>query len=215
MKTKKIYIILSLILPLFLAWCSINSLIPSQDTKDKISWQIVQIQDKVDDAWDQIKDKIDEQVEKVKTRAYQNKKDNFNLNFLEWREFQENKYWFSTIIFAPDNKDDIKENVWISVQQLQKYLSVQEYYEETIANLKWKFKDFKETDNKDIEKDWLKWKTITYTYTQWKEKIKTQETFLMSKENKVYVINYTAIEKTFNKFLKWANEIINSFEITK
>jgi len=112
MKTKKIYIILSLILPLFLAGCSINSLIPSQDTKDKISWQIVKIQDKVDDAWDQIKDKIDEQVEKVKTRAYQNKKDNFNLNFLEWREFQENKYWFSTVIFAPENNDNIKENVW-------------------------------------------------------------------------------------------------------
>jgi len=30
---------------------------------------------------------------------------------------------------------------------------VQEYYEETIANLKGKFKDFKEIDNKDITKD--------------------------------------------------------------
>jgi len=218
MKTKKTYIILSLILPLFLAWCSIDSLIPSQETKDKISWQIENIQDKVDEAWDKIEEKIGEakeQAEKIKTRAYQNKKEKFNINFLEGREFQEEKYWFSTIVYAPDNNDGIKENVWISVQQLQKYLSVKEYYEETIANLKGKFKDFKEIDNKDITKDWLKWKTITYTYTQWDKEIKTQETFLMSEENKVYIINYTAIKKTFDKFLAWANEIIASFEITK
>lgn len=211
MKTKKIYVTLALILPIFLMGCSVDSLIPTQETKDKIDSTVAQVQDKVDNAWE----KIEEEVQKVKKREYENKAEKFSFDFLDERTFQENKYGFNTIVFTPKD-DEIKENVWISVQNLQKTINIQEYYTETINKLKNTLKEFKETKTEDITQNWLEGKTITYEYKEWDKILNTQETFLMdNKTNKVYIINYTATKKTFNKFLEWAEEIIKSFKISK
>ncbi len=207
---KKIYITLALILPLFLMGCSIESLIPSEETKEKIDSTITQIQDKVDTAWE----KIEEEVQKIKTRAYENKTEKFSFDFVDGREFQENKYGFTTIVFTPKD-DEIKENVWVSVQHLQKFLSVQEYYEETINKLKETITGFTEVSTEDITQDNLKWKTLTYEYKEWETTLKSQETFLMWEDNTVYIINYTATKETFDNFIDWVEQIITSFKITK
>ncbi len=214
---KKIYITLALILPLFLMGCSIDSLIPSEETKDKIDSTITQIQDKVDTAWEKIEaevQKIGEKADEIKARAYENKAENFSFDFADGREFQENKYGFNTIVFTPKD-DEIKENVWISVQHLQKFISKQEYYEETVNKLKDTLTNFEETKVEDITQDGLEWKTITYEYQEWDKTLNTQETFLMGEENKVYIINYTATKETFNKFLEGVEQIITSFKVTK
>ena len=207
---KKIYITLALILPLFLMGCSIDSLIPVQETKDKIDSTITQIQDTVDTTGEEIKE--DEQ--KPKARTYENKAEKFSFDFADGREFQENKYGFTTIVFTPKD-DNIKENVWISVQQLQKFISKQEYYEETVNKLENTLTDFKETKVEDIIQDGLEWKTITYEYQEWDKTLKSQQTFLISKENTVYIINYTATKITFDKFINWVEKIIKSFNIIR
>jgi len=194
---KKTYIILWLILSLVLTWCWIDWIIIKENSKDVKTTQ------------------QEESVkEENKKRQYENKSENFSFEFLSWWNFEENKYGFNTIVFSPKD-DEIKENVWISVQQLQKFLSVAEYYEETINNLEKTIKTFEEVENKNIEIWNLKWKKIIYEYKEWEITIKSQETFLISKENKVYIINYTATKDTFEKFLEWSEIILNSFKITK
>ncbi len=195
---KKIYIISGLILSLFLFWCSLDSLIVQDDTNQDINTgtNIEEI----------------ETTESISTMFYENKEEVFSFEFLSGRTFDENKYWFKTIVFSPLD-DKIKENVGITTQQLQKFLSVQEYYEETINNLQNTIKGFKETSAVDIVQWELKGKTITYEYQEWDVMIESQETFLMAPENKVYIINYTATKDTFDKFIDWANSIIKSFKI--
>jgi hypothetical protein len=208
MKTKKIYIILALLLPIVLTWCSIESLIPDEETDNNIEPTITQIQNEVNTTWKVIEKKVQE----PETQTYENKTEKFTFNFTEWREFQENKYGFNTIVFTPQD-DDIKENVWISVQHLQKFISVQEYYEETVNKLKTTLTNFEETKIEDIIQDNLEWKTITYEYQEWDITLNSQETFLMSKKNIVYIINYTATKETFDKFIEWVKKIILSFKI--
>ena len=114
---KKIYITLVLIMNLFLMGCSIDSLIPTQETKEKINSTITQIQDKVDTTWkeiEKIEKNVKENIQKVKTRLYENKSEKFSFEFPDWRNFQENRYWFNTIVFTPKD-DEIKENVWVSL----------------------------------------------------------------------------------------------------
>jgi hypothetical protein len=214
MKTKKIYITLALVLPLFLMWCSIDSMIPNKESVDttvnNIEDTITQIQDKVDTAWK----KIEAEVQKIKTRGYENKTENFSFDFADGREFKENQFGFNTIVYTPKD-DDIKENVGIAVQHLQKFLSKSEYYEETVNNLKETLNEFKEISAKDITQDWMEWKTITYEYSEQDKVLNSQQTFLMGKDNTVYIINYTATKETFDKFIKWVQKIITSFKITK
>ncbi len=199
---KKTYIILWITFSLFLTWCGIDSLIMQDESSDKN----INIEDPIENN--------EEVTEENNTLLYENKEHNFSFELPNERTFEENKYGFKTIVFSPKD-DEIKENVWISVQQLQKFLSVQEYYEETINKLKKTIKTFTETKTEDIKIWNLKWKTIWYEYKEWDIIVKSKETFLMSAENKVYIINYTATKDTFEKFLEWAETILNTFKVAK
>jgi len=145
-----------------------------------------------------------------KIHTYESKLENFSFDFpVEWTIKEDN---FNIKIFTPRN-DDINENIVIVTQQLQKFLSVDEYYEETIRQFKDTLEWFKEIESKDIIKWKLKWKTIVYEHTI-KDKnltLKSLQTFLMWPENRVYSINYTATKDSFDTYIKWVELIINSF----
>lgn len=145
-----------------------------------------------------------------KIHTYESKLENFSFDFpVEWTIKEDN---FNIKIFTPRN-DDINENIVIVTQQLQKFLSVDEYYEETIRQFKDTLEWFKEIESKDIIKWKLKWKTIVYKHTI-KDKnltLKSLQTFLMWPENRVYSINYTATKDSFDTHIKWLELIINSF----
>jgi len=149
-----------------------------------------------------------------KTHTYKSKLENFSFDFpVEWTIKEDN---FNIKIFTPRN-DDINENIVIVTQQLQKFLSVDEYYEETIRQFKDTLEWFKEIESKDIIKWKLKWKTIVYEHTI-KDKnltLKSLQTFLMWPENRVYSINYTATKESFNTHIKWVEKIIDSFKMNK
>jgi len=145
-----------------------------------------------------------------KIHTYESKLENFSFDFpVEWTIKEDN---FNIKIFTPRN-DDINENIVIVTQQLQKFLSVDEYYEETIQQFKDTLEWFQEIESKDIIKWKLKWKTIVYKHTI-KDKnltLKSSQTFLMWPENRVYSINYTATKDSFDTHIKWLELIINSF----
>lgn len=145
-----------------------------------------------------------------KIHTYESKLENFSFDFpVEWTIKEDN---FNIKIFTPRN-DDINENIVIVTQQLQKFLSVDEYYEETIQQFKDTLEWFQEIESKDIIKWKLKWKTIVYKHTI-KDKnltLKSSQTFLMWPENRVYSINYTATKDSFDTHIKWHELIINSF----
>jgi len=68
-----------------------------------------------------------------KIHTYESKLENFSFDFpAEWTIKEDN---FNIKIFTPRN-DEINENIVIVTQQLQKFLSVDEYYEETIRQFK-------------------------------------------------------------------------------
>jgi len=209
---KKIYIVLTLTLSLILMGCSTDSLMPSEKITENTEPTITQIEDQENIVPEKTNIEPEIKEDGSKSRTYENKTEKFSFDFADGREFEENKYGFNTIVFTPKD-DKIKENVWIAVQHLQKFLSVQEYYEETENKLKSTLKDFKKIEAKDIAKGDLKWKTITYQHKEWDNSLKTQQTFLISNENIVYIINYTATNKTFDKFLEWTELIVNSFNI--
>lgn len=149
-----------------------------------------------------------------KTHTYKSKLENFSFDFpVEWTIKEDN---FNIKIFTPRN-DEINENIIIVTQQLQKFLSVDEYYEETIQQFKDTLEWFQEIESKDIIKWKLKWKTIVYEHTI-KDKsltLKSLQTFLMWPENRVYSINYTATKDSFDTYIKWVELIMNSFILKK
>lgn len=192
---KKIYLIsIVTTLSLLIFWCSIKN----QST----NWNEITTGETT---WD-IADNL----------TYESKTNNYSFNFPQNREFKENQYWFEVVIFSPQD-DDIKENVWITTQQLQKFLSTQEYYEETLDELEKSLIWFKEIKSEDINISWIQWKSIIYTHQTWKEKveIKSKQSFLISSSNIVYSINYTATKWTYKDFLDWANTILESFKINE
>ncbi len=219
---KKIYLIASFVSILFLAWCGTNTTQNIDDTTNNDTNTQENLNKQQDTTTDKVTTKKTDETNDIKntetqnegtnTRIYENKTDNFSFEFMSGRTFQENKYWFTTVVFTPQD-DDIKENVWIAIQKLQKYLSVQEYYEETKSKLENTIVWFQEINTKDITQAGLEWKTMTYEYQEWELTLKSQQTFLIAENNTVYIINYTATADTFDTFIDWVNIIIDSFTL--
>lgn len=195
---KKIYTLIILSIFLFTAWCSLNQKNDLNTNQEDI---VITEQTDIE---------IENQIEE--SNYYENKMDKFSFELPKERTLKENELWFNAIVFTPED-DDIKENVWISVQNLQKFLSVQEYYEETIYQLKDTLIWFKEIKSEDITKWSLNWKTIKYEQTASGKTLLSQQTFLISPDNTVYSINYTATKETFEKFIKWVELILSSFKV--
>ena len=143
---KKTYLSLILLSSVLLFWCSLNP----KNVINLESWTTV---DKFED--------INED-----TLIYESKSENFIFNFKKERTFEENKFWFNTIVFTPKD-DEINENG----------------------------------------------KKIIYDHQADDRNLKSQQTFLISKDNVVYSIVYTSTKENFNKFLKWADIIVDSFKL--
>jgi hypothetical protein len=192
LKMKKVYLVFILLWSVLFFWCSLKS------SNINETWNI----------------SISDQSEDIEnnTLVYENKSENFLFSFPKERTFEENQYWFNTIVFTPED-DEIKENIWIAVQKLQKFLSIQKYYEETLTELKDTVVWFKEIKAEDVSIDWLDGKKIIYEHQTNGKNLKSQQTFMISKDNIVYSIVYTATKESFNKFLEWANIILNSFKL--
>ena len=196
---KKKQILILFVLVLILHWCSSNkSNIPSHTNQNTDKAEI-----------------FEDNKNNSETIHYENKMENFSLDFPKNRTIKESK--FNVIISTPKN-DNINENVIIVFQQLQKFLSIAEYYEETILQLEKMLEWFKEIKSTDIVKWELKGKTIIYEHTYQEDenlRLKSLQTFFITSENRVYSINYTATKESFDTHIKWVEKIIDSFKMNK
>lgn len=142
---------------------------------------------------------------------YDNKKYGYRLKIPINRTFQEDNQWFDLILNSPKN-DDINENLWIVVQELQIEESLESFTEKTIEWLKELYEDYNEIKKENIEINSNKWITLIYEITENWYKLKAQQTtFLIN--NKSYVFQYTATKDTFNNYINEITEIINSFTL--
>ncbi|HRX64217.1 MAG TPA: DcrB-related protein [Candidatus Absconditabacterales bacterium] len=146
--------------------------------------------------------------------SYTNQEKKFQFNNIDGRTIETGKYGFDTIAFSPKD-DDIRENVSIKTDELQKFLSVQEYYEETINTLQNQVKGFEEIEKKEVNINDMKGVSIMYTHLGGEIELKSERTFLMSPENIVYIIEYISTADTFTKFYTEYKKILQSFNVIR
>ena len=142
---------------------------------------------------------------------YENKKYNFKIEIPNTWTFQEETNWFNIEIKTPKN-DNINENLWIIVQELQTEETLESYTENTVIWLNDLYESYNEISKEDTEINSTKWIILTYELSENWYKIKSQQTVFL-KDNKAYVFQYTATKDTFNQYINEINYIINSFTI--
>ena len=195
MKTTKI-VIFGLIISWILATgCSLNTKLEHNEINNQKEAQ-----------------KIIQEIQNTSTKEfveYENKKYNFKIQIPGNRTFQEDSLWFDIKLSTPKD-DDINENLWIIVQELQAEQDIESYIETTINELKNLFSDFIEKENKDTKLN--NWKSIVYEFSDKWLNLKAQQTVFIQ-DNKAYVFTYTATKETFEKYIDTINKIINSFTI--
>ena len=142
---------------------------------------------------------------------YENKKYNFKIKIPNTWTFQEETNWFNIEIKTPKN-DNINENLWIIVQELQTEETLESYTENTVIWLNDLYESYNEISKEDTEINSTKWIILTYELSENWYEIKSQQTVFL-KDNKAYVFQYTATKDTFNQYINEINYIINSFTI--
>lgn len=142
---------------------------------------------------------------------YENKKYNFKIEIPNTWTFQEETNWFNIEIKTPKN-DNINENLWIIVQELQTEETLESYTENTVIWLNDLYESYNEISKEDTEINSTKWIILTYELSENWYEIKSQQTVLL-KDNKAFVFQYTATKDTFNQYINEINYIINSFTI--
>lgn len=168
-----------------------------EENKNNENWEIIQIENTT------------ETPTEIKYIEYQNKKYNFKIQIPNTRTFQENINWFNIEIKTPKN-DNINENLWIVVQELQTEETLESFTEKTIEWLKELYEDYNEITKENIEINSNEWITVTYEISENWYKIKAQQTAFL-KDNKSYVFQYTATKDTFDNYINEINNIVNSF----
>lgn len=164
-----------------------------------------------EEAKEEVKQEVKVDDSKQIAFSYENKKENFSLDIPQNWTFKEDEYNFSVILYTPED-DDIRENLWVTVQEPQVETNINEYYTKTVQRFKDSTQWFKEIESKDLDINWLNGKSIVYKYTEWSNEIKAQQTILM-KQNKIFVLQYTATKDTFKKYSDTINKIIESFKV--
>lgn len=152
-----------------------------------------------------------EEISAYESIEYENKKYNFKINIPINRTFQEDNKWF-TLILSTTKNDNINENLWIKVQELQVEETPESYTQRTIEWLKDLYETYKETNKKNIEINWINGISLTYEMIESWYNLKAQQTVFL-KDKKSYVLQYTATKKTFDNYINEINNIVNSFTI--
>ena len=203
---------------LLISWCSLwtnntnNENTPQPNNENGITKESENSPEQNIEIKDNVETKEENQDKQINGFVeYENKKFNFKIEIPSNRTFQEDSQWFNLILNTPKN-DDINENLWIVVQELQVEETLESFTEKTIEWLKELYEDYNEIKKENIEINSNKWITLTYEISENWYKIKAQQTTFL-KDNKSYVFQYTAIKDTFDNYINEITEIINSFTL--
>lgn len=219
-KIKLLYFIPVL---LIFNWCTLNNITSNLQTH-KIEWntkdnEIIEQKNGNESTNSNGNSNINNEIKEInaittitkniESVEYENKNYKFKLNIpFDW-SFKENNKWFDLILFTPED-DEINENLWIKIQELQTDQSLDSYIWKTESELKNLYRDFSEKEIKNIEVN--NWKSIIYEFSDGWINIKAQQTVFIINDI-AYVFTYTATKDTYEKYIEAINKTISSFSL--
>jgi len=146
-------------------------------------------------------------------QTYESKTEGFMIQYPGTWTFQEKAYGSAVMFFTPFLEwDQLKENVGIMKNILDKTYTLDEYYAMTKPELINLIPDFTEVSNENIIVNDIDAKKIIYKGVQSDTKLQREQVYLI-KDTTVYIITYTASEATFNEFAQKVDEMIATLEI--
>lgn len=90
-------------------------------------------------------------TESTELQTYENKTNNFSIQFPITREFEENVYESDVIFFTPmEENDTIRENISINKEELEKNYNLDEHYILTKTKLENTIPEFVEISKENI-----------------------------------------------------------------
>jgi len=154
-----------------------------------------------------------EQQNVPERQTYESKKDGFSIQFPGTRTFEEGVYGSSVMFFTPlTENDQLKENVGIIRQDLDKAYTLAEYYDITKPELVSLIPEFTEISNETIKINDMDAQKLIYKGTQGETKLQWEQIYLIKDKN-VYIATYTATEKTFAEFVQKFDEMAVTLEV--
>lgn len=179
-------VLVSIVTTLFLTWCS----------KQPIS-----------------DNKIEENNEQVKETRYENKQYRLKLNFPTNRTFKENVYGSTVIFFAPEQAEKTtRENLGIKIQLISSWANLEALYEQNKETMKSLAENLTIVEEKDIKIDNYPAKQVQYKFSQEGFNIQQELTMVLKWET-LYIINYTATQKTFDDYKKDVDTMLKDISI--
>lgn len=152
-------------------------------------------------------------VEIATTQAYENKIENFAIQFPSTREFQENVYWSHVTFFTPlEENDTLRENISITKKELDQNYSLEEQYILTKPELENLIPNFLEISKENITINGIDAHKLIYQWTQSTYKLQWQQIYLI-KDNAIYIATYTATQDSFWEFVQDVDAMVNTLEI--
>lgn len=157
--------------------------------------------------------KIEENNEQIKETRYENKQYRLKLDFPTTRTFKENVYGSTVIFFAPEQEGKkTRENLSIKVQLISSWANLESLYEQNKETMKSLAEDLTIVKEKDLKIDNYPAKQIKYKFSQEGFAIQQELTMVLKWET-LYIINYTATQKTFDDYKKDVDTMLKDISI--
>ncbi len=136
----------------------------------------------------------------------------FSIVFPKYWEIQQQEMGAVVIALSPEegSRDDFRENIAITVEDVADDTTLENYFELSQKNLKNYSKDYRLLYKNNT---WLSKKPamiLGFTYTMSGLKLKVLQYYCLNK-NKVYVITCTALPHTFDRYEAKFLKIVRSF----
>jgi serine/threonine-protein kinase len=143
------------------------------------------------------------------------KKGNFSIEYSSnWELNTTETNGAEVVLFTELEKNDtFRENVNVFVQDLKGMnMTMEKYAALSEEQIKTMIPDSKIMLSKSVDDHGKKYYLIVWRGFLANNNLKLKQFFFL-KDEKAYIITYTALPETFNKFLKEANVILNSFKL--
>ncbi|MEW6525995.1 MAG: PsbP-related protein [Spirochaetota bacterium] len=141
---------------------------------------------------------------------------NFSIVFPKYWEIQQQEMGAAVIALSPEegSRDDFRENIAITVEEVTDDSTLEKYFELSQKNLKSYSKDYRLMYKNTT---WLARKPamiLGFTYTMSGLKLKVLQYYCLN-EGKAYVITCTALPHTFDRYEETFLKIVRSFRFEK
>ena len=153
----------------------------------------------------------------IKLALYENSSQGFKIDYPEIWSPQNRDDFFATgvVFFSPleNDSDPFKERVSILVENLAEDSSLEQYTEQSLAEIK-RLSDPKIGEAQNLNLGAEAGRQIIYSGEENGSPVQRMQTWTV-KDNQAYVVTYTAKPESYDKYLPSVEKMIESFAITE